>query len=266
MYHPCFKSEKVFSHREAWIWMIEQATWSPEGRNVNILEKPYRLSRGQLSHSVRFMMEAWGWKKGAVETFLRKLKTWDMVRTDNRTGQLIITICNYDIYQAPTDRKPDSQSDKIRTGRGQASDKKEESKKCKEREERKNTYFEDFENFWSGWNPFDMDKGSKTQARKFYEKARKDTTHEIIIGKRDQYLADCHRNGRKTTHASTWINPSGRRGYEDEYPDENSSDYSTGTRISANSRRSSDDKLRDRVNATAREIEDLLGIQRRANP
>lgn len=138
MYHPCFKGEKVFSHREAWIWMIEQATWSPEGRNVNILEKPHRLSRGQLSHSVRFMRDAWGWKKGAVETFLKKLKTWDMIRTDNRAGQLIITICNYDIYQAPTDSKPDSQSDKNPTGSGQTSDKKEEREERKERKESNN--------------------------------------------------------------------------------------------------------------------------------
>jgi len=47
MHHPCFKSEKVFSYREAWIWMIEQATWSPEGRNVNILERPLQKLYGQ---------------------------------------------------------------------------------------------------------------------------------------------------------------------------------------------------------------------------
>lgn len=116
---------------------------------------------------------------------------------------------------------------------------------------------QDFEQFWAGWEPFDMDKGSKAQAKKFYEKARKETNHETLIAKRDQYLANCHRHGRRTAHASTWLNPTGRRGWADDY--QPSPDNPTTARASAHDRRTADHKLRDRVNATARQIDDLIG-------
>lgn len=120
------------------------------------------------------------------------------------------------------------------------------------------SYDDDFEDFWKGWVPYDMDKGSKAQAKKVYEKSRREVTHEIIIGKRDQYLADCHRSQRRTTHASTWLNPTGNRGWADEYQ-EQSVNNPTGTELSANRGKSKDDRLRDRVHATARQIDDLLG-------
>lgn len=114
------------------------------------------------------------------------------------------------------------------------------------------SYDEDFEDFWKGWVPYDMDKGSKEKAKKVYEKSRKEVTHEIIIGKRDQYLAECHRHQRRTTHASTWLNPTGNRGWAD--------DYSTpATQPSCNNRGNTDSQLRDRVHATARQIDYLLG-------
>lgn len=115
----------------------------------------------------------------------------------------------------------------------------------------------EFETFWEGWRPFDMDKGSKAQAKKFYNKARKEISHGTIIEKRDQYLESCHRNGRRTTHASTWLNPTGRRGWDQDYTD--SPDYPTGTQLPSHRGGTSDDKLRHRVNATARQIDDLIG-------
>lgn len=120
------------------------------------------------------------------------------------------------------------------------------------------SYDDDFEDFWKGWMPYDMDKGSKAQAKKVYEKSRKEVTHEIIIGKRDQYLANCHRSQRRTTHASTWLNPTGNRGWDDEYPEQGVGNTAS-TELSANCGKSKDDKLRDRVHATARQIDDLLG-------
>lgn len=120
------------------------------------------------------------------------------------------------------------------------------------------SYDDDFEDFWKGWVPYDMNKGSKEQAKKVYEKSRKEVTHEIIIGKRDQYLAECHRHQRRTTHASTWLNPTGNRGWADEYTEQSVGD-TTSTELSINLGKSKDDRLRDRVNATARQIDDLLG-------
>lgn len=120
------------------------------------------------------------------------------------------------------------------------------------------SYDDDFDDFWRGWIPYDMSKGSKAQAKKVYEKSRKETSHEIIIEKRDQYLAECHSHQRRTTHASTWLNPAGNRGWDDEYP-EQSVDHPTSPELTNNRGNSKDDRLRDRVNATARQIDDLIG-------
>ena len=86
------------SQREAWIWLIAEAAWKPHKvrRNNAIIE----LQRGQVAHSIRFIAEAWGWHRARVERFLKTLKNRDMIETATETGVSVITICNYDKYQA----------------------------------------------------------------------------------------------------------------------------------------------------------------------
>ena len=86
------------SQREAWIWLIAEAAWKPHKvrRNNAIIE----LQRGQVAHSIRFIAEAWGWHRARVERFLKALKNRDMIETAAETGVSVITICNYDKYQA----------------------------------------------------------------------------------------------------------------------------------------------------------------------
>lgn len=124
-----FKDEP-YTEREAWEWLISEATY--EDQVVNIMNNPVRLDRGQVSHSVRFLADKWHWTKSQVETYLNKLKKWDMVRTENRTGQNIITICNYSQYQnmqtenrtAPTENVGQS-SDSHRTKKNKDNEDKE---------------------------------------------------------------------------------------------------------------------------------------------
>ena len=86
------------SQREAWIWLIAEAAWKPHKvrRNNAIIE----LQRGQVAHSIRFIAEAWGWHRARVERFLKALKNRDMIETATETSVSVITICNYDKYQA----------------------------------------------------------------------------------------------------------------------------------------------------------------------
>ena len=72
----------------------------------------------------------------------------------------------------------------------------------------------EFEQFWTGWRPFEMDKGSKSEARKSFDKSRKEKENAAIIEKRDQYLDICHKLGQRTKHAVTWLN---QRGWDQEY-------------------------------------------------
>lgn len=78
-------------------------------KSVDVIHSGKRitLQRGQLSFSVRFLAQKWGWDIGKVQRFLSLLKTDTMIDTKNDTGQLIVTICNYEIYQSP-EKKSDT--------------------------------------------------------------------------------------------------------------------------------------------------------------
>ncbi|KXJ56569.1 MAG: hypothetical protein AXW12_00620 [Thalassospira sp. Nap_22] len=97
--HPLFKAEK-FCRGYAWDWIVANAVWREDGHPVEIKGQIVRLDRGQLSYSVRFMAEAWRWDKAAVSRFITRLKTEAMIETHTETGQMIITVCNYDKYQS----------------------------------------------------------------------------------------------------------------------------------------------------------------------
>lgn len=95
--HHVFNDGQPFSRREAWLWLLAEAAW--KGRIKAVPGSGIRLSRGQLSHSIRFMASAWNWDKARVERFLGRLKTETMIETHIETGQTVITICKYDDYQ-----------------------------------------------------------------------------------------------------------------------------------------------------------------------
>lgn len=87
-----------FTEREAFMWMIMEASWKPREKRVG--SAVVSLERGQLAASVRFMAEAWSWKKSTVSRFLKRLENRDMIGTVSGTGLSVITICKYDEYQS----------------------------------------------------------------------------------------------------------------------------------------------------------------------
>ncbi|MBF5091930.1 hypothetical protein F1640_18415 [Novosphingobium sp. NBM11] len=103
--NPIFKGE--FSRADAWVWLIEHACWQPS--RVRIKGETVTLDRGELSFSVRFLADTWGWSKSRVDRFLSDLRDEDMIETRTKIGtttdhkagqgQSIITICNYAKYQ-----------------------------------------------------------------------------------------------------------------------------------------------------------------------
>jgi len=94
--HPLFK-EEPYTEREAWIWMITEASWT--ARSVRGKSGPIHLNRGQFSCSIRFMAEKFNWSKSRVDRFINKLILNNMVEKDNETTQNVTTICNYETYQ-----------------------------------------------------------------------------------------------------------------------------------------------------------------------
>jgi hypothetical protein len=98
LHHPIF-GDSPLSEREAFIWMICEATHRFEGRQIVVFGEQYLLLRGQLSHAYRFLADVWGWSRSHVERFLKKLINARMVETNIETGQILITLCNYEKFQ-----------------------------------------------------------------------------------------------------------------------------------------------------------------------
>lgn len=96
-----FFNSEVYNERNAWEWLIAEASYDDCERPVNGC--PVKLQRGQLTASIRFMAKKWAWDKNKVTRYLNRLEKWSMVSIDNETasgtGQSIITICKYDTYQ-----------------------------------------------------------------------------------------------------------------------------------------------------------------------
>lgn len=93
--HPIFAPEP-FTEREAWLWMIGSAAWKETRTRVG--HKVFKLERGQLVFSIRFMAEKWRWTPARVHRFVTRLKNDTMVITQTTRDATHITICNYDKY------------------------------------------------------------------------------------------------------------------------------------------------------------------------
>ena len=93
---PTFKDSEM-SQREAWIWLIADASWKPRSKRSG--DHILNLSRGQLAASTRFLAKAWMWSEPKVRRFLDKLEDRRMISRNTDAGITVLTICNYDIYQ-----------------------------------------------------------------------------------------------------------------------------------------------------------------------
>lgn len=120
--NPLFRGE--YSRAEAWVWLIENACWKPT--KFDIKGKIITLQRGQLCASRERLATAWGWSPSAVERFLTRLQTEQMIGRETGQGKSVLTISNYAKYQdigAKTGQKSEQatgqKSDRNRTAKEQ---------------------------------------------------------------------------------------------------------------------------------------------------
>lgn len=92
--HPLLKNGDRF---RAWFWIVSKACWKPTPYDVN--GKVVVIERGQLCASRSQLAEAWGWSPSAVERFLTRLETEQMIGRVTGQGRTIIKVCNYAKYQ-----------------------------------------------------------------------------------------------------------------------------------------------------------------------
>lgn len=90
------------AERWAMVWMVMHAAYEPT--TVRTAYGSIRLERGQLSYSTRYLAEAWGMSEAAVRRFLARLEKRRSTRrepdAERDAGQLVITLCNYEKFQA----------------------------------------------------------------------------------------------------------------------------------------------------------------------
>lgn len=125
--HPLLKDAERF---RAWFWLVANAAWKPS--RTRIKGDTITLERGDLSYSVRYLADAWGWSKSRVDRFLADLREEGMIETRSKIGttagrkaghgQSIITICNYDKYQDCGDAERDNDDLDSGTTAGQQRD------------------------------------------------------------------------------------------------------------------------------------------------
>lgn len=97
--HPLFVGDA--QRLGAWLWLVGKVCW--KAKKFDIAGKIVRLERGQICVSRAQLAKAWGMSPSAVERFLTRLQTEHMIERATEQGRSILTIRNYDKYQAASD-------------------------------------------------------------------------------------------------------------------------------------------------------------------
>jgi hypothetical protein len=79
--HPLLKDADRF---RAWFWLIANAAWKPT--RTRIKGTMVEIDRGDLTFSVRFLADNWGWSKSRVDRFLSDLRDEGMIETRSKIG------------------------------------------------------------------------------------------------------------------------------------------------------------------------------------
>jgi hypothetical protein len=178
-----------FCRRAAWAWLIENAAFSET--EIGTGGKRVKLQRGQLSYSVRFLATAWKWDKAKVSRFCLALSNDDMIRVQTETGQMLITICNYEQYQETRDTTRDATETAARQQRDSSETKKKEDKQdnnlsmvdsAPEKPLSKPKPDEAFERFWKAYPSRGESSNPKKPCQaKFASAVKSGVDPEVII-------------------------------------------------------------------------------------
>ena len=115
--HPAFRND---AEAMAFAWLIVKAAWQPA--KVRYKGRILFLDRGQVAVSVRDFASAMDRDKAWVERLLKRLRDEAMLTTRNETGVTVITICNYNEYQADVGSRETADETPRETGARQERD------------------------------------------------------------------------------------------------------------------------------------------------
>lgn len=98
----------------AFACLVMRAQWKPG--KVRYKERIISLKRGQVAISIRDFASDMDRDKAWVERLFKRLKSEAMVETVTEAGVTVLTLCNYDEYQADQDTKRDTDETGARQG------------------------------------------------------------------------------------------------------------------------------------------------------
>jgi len=103
--HPFWLEQRSYSRFEAWLDMLAMARYEHSDFKTLIGNNIIVYNRGQLLASLRYLAARWKWSKCKVDNFMKLLEHEGMItrKTVTTTGNTVITICNYDVYNAAAD-------------------------------------------------------------------------------------------------------------------------------------------------------------------
>lgn len=98
MDNPAFGAAKrePFCRRSAWVWLVEHAAY--QDQTISVAGKAVKLARGQLSVSLRFLAEQWGWSEPRVRRYLSAVIGQQLAVCVADAAHTLITICEYDRF------------------------------------------------------------------------------------------------------------------------------------------------------------------------
>lgn len=248
--HPSFKKEP-FTEREAWAWLIAEASYRPRTRRVGTIV--VSLERGQLAASIRFMAQKFDWHRSRVERFLVRLKNDAMIETQNETGVLAITICNYTKYQRvslPTETPIGIETE---TATRQHRDKREDTEDIEQEVivTARGKILATWPEAWFDlfWRAYPLKVGRKKALSLLTSiRARGEVEFPRLIEAVKAYASTADPN--YTAHASTWLN-AGR--WDDQIPQQKATPHGNRT---GNPRQTGHDAI---LAAATRKAERLFG-------
>ena len=95
-----WQAARAFNESEAWLDLIQSARFEPSAITSRIGCYEVTWNRGQYPASVKFLAKKWGRSERWVRSLLERLRRDKMITTDNSQGVTVITLVNFDKYNA----------------------------------------------------------------------------------------------------------------------------------------------------------------------
>jgi len=109
-----WKERRVFSKAEAWIDILMEARWRTEPEKIIVKMQVVECGYGQCVKALRTWAVRWNWTKDRVRRFFDLCQEQGMIRIENETLIMRITVCNFSTYDVKRDKHCDTNETQTR--------------------------------------------------------------------------------------------------------------------------------------------------------